>query len=43
MVGKRGEDGTLIGGVSGSNAVMRLLVGSKKWTLVGVDGAIVVV
>ena len=43
MVGKRGEGGTLIGGVSGSSSVMRLLVGSKKWTLVGVDGAIVVV
>ena len=43
MVGNRGEGGTLIGGVSGSSAVMRLLVGSKKWTLVGVDGAIVVV
>ena len=42
-VGNRGEGGTLIGGVSGSSGVMRLLVGSRKWTLVGVDGAIVVV
>lgn len=41
MVGKRGEGGTLIGGVSGSSAVIVLLVGSKKWTLVGVVGDIV--
>ena len=30
----------LTGGVSGSSSIMALLVGSKKWTLVGVDGAI---
>jgi len=43
MVRKRGEGGILPGGVSGSSSVMRLLVGSKKWTLVGVDGAIAIV
>jgi len=43
MVPKRGEGGTLTGGVSGSSSVMTLLVGSKKWTLVGVVGAIVMV
>ena len=32
----------LTGGVSGSSSVMTLVVGSKKWTVVGVDGAIVV-
>ena len=42
MVPKRGEGGTLIGGVSGSSSVMTLLVGSKKVTLVGVDGAIAI-
>jgi len=30
MVPNRGEGGTLIGGVSGSSAVIVLLVGSKK-------------
>ena len=29
-VGKRGEGGTLIGGVSGSSSVIVLLLGSKK-------------
>jgi len=43
MVPKRGEGGALLGGVSGSSSVMRLLIGSKKWTLVGVDGATMVV
>jgi hypothetical protein len=37
---KRGEGGTLPGGVSGSNSVLRLLVGSRKATLGGDEGAI---
>ena len=32
----------LTGGVSGSSSVITLVVGSKKWTLAGVDGAIVI-
>ena len=43
MVPKRGEGGMLTGGVSGSSSIMALLAGSKKWTLVGVNGAIAVV
>jgi len=43
MVPKRGEGGTLTGGVSGSSGVMVLLAGSKNWTLVGVEGAIMTV
>ena len=43
MVGKRGEGGRLIGGLSGSSGVIRLLAGSKNWTLVGVVGVIVIV
>jgi len=43
IVPKRGEGGTLTGGVSGSSSVTTLVVGSKNRTLVGVGGAIVLV
>lgn len=42
IVVKWGEGGTLTGGVSGSSAVMVLSFGSKKETLVGVDGIVIV-